>query len=248
MKAREADLALALEPLASVAAVYATEPHAGGAPPTGYDFIVELRPYTGRTLADAHYAMRAVLSHEECGRVLLRDADAHPVPEFAARAHKIVLDDDARRGALVRAETRARLPASDSSQVEESARLTALIVDAEEKGAHSELAHLIAKVAPAARVDRAEDNARAFRRMAVEWFDVVVWDATQALGDLVAIGSFVSQHPRETDGLVFVGSKDALGALRQHFGAWVVDRLYERPATAETARAFLVSVIRRRGG
>lgn len=105
---REIDVALALEGVPSVVAVYSLRADKSAQDGEAYDFAVELRPMRGLTLAEVHYRLLDVLPPQECGRVLFVDADARaPLPMHRAQSARCAErrerpgDDsgiDARRG------------------------------------------------------------------------------------------------------------------------------------------------------
>jgi hypothetical protein len=95
MTEREIDVAYALEDVRSVAGVYALD----GAPTL--DLAVVLRPKRGDTVAEAHYRLLTVLTHEECGRVLFIDGDLQ-APALLGRARRLGVPAAARAGAQLR--------------------------------------------------------------------------------------------------------------------------------------------------
>jgi hypothetical protein len=95
---RAIDVALSLEGVSGVVAVYALRPRASD--PEAWDFAVVLRPMRWFSVAEAHYRLLNVMTHEECGRVLFVDADAHPPPQLE-RAERLGVPAAARDAAMI---------------------------------------------------------------------------------------------------------------------------------------------------
>jgi hypothetical protein len=95
---RELDVAFALEGVACVAGAHALTPAAAA----GYELAVVVRPMGGVEMAEAHYRLLDVLSHEECGRILWVDGDApEPLPMRGAR--RLIITPAKRNEVMVRA-------------------------------------------------------------------------------------------------------------------------------------------------
>ena len=239
MTPREADLALLLESVDCVVAAYTTGPHSGGTS----DFIVELRPYTGGTIARVHYAMRRLLTHEECGRVLLRDADLRPRPAFMLRVRSLALDDAERRSALRRAAERTTGPVDPEEEEAgvEPSDLTLLTV-----GTSFTLPGHLRVVTN--RVRNTLSNDDAFEHIEADDVDLVIWDAGFALRAASRLRSLLAVHPEKGEMIVILAPALQLEDPRERLDAERLNsvRLAREPITAIDAANFLRWEIRAR--
>jgi hypothetical protein len=245
---READIALLLESVDCVVATYAAKPRAADA--RAYDFIVEVRPFNGATMAQAHYLLRRLLTHAECARVLIRDADLGPRPEFLLRARLLVLDDTERREARSRLATLA--PPSDGGELAPPSDKP------DTDNTDIELRHLrILAVGPCAfglttgaaakRVQYTTSNGEAIDRLRERVFDLVVWDVSCVGPALPRLLSVLASRPDLSEDIVFVASAKefAIQALSLESKGLESIRLRQAPPDGDMD-TFLRSEIRAR--
>jgi len=183
-----------------------------------------------------HFALREVLDHAACARVLIRDAALLPAPAFVARAQRLSLGEEDRQRARARALVRAGAPREETAPA--PPRRTILVV-----GPRDAWFDLLIGAAPSARIEHAPTNSDALRILRCEWFDIVLWSAGTAVRDLASIGTVVARHPKQTAGLMFVGDREKLDSLAHGFGQWVCDRLCEGPTTRGATRDVLARAL-----
>jgi len=108
MDPRTADIVFALGPVPTVVAVYALppRPNATSREESCFDFVVDLRPWSWRSVMQVQARLLEVLTHEETGRVEIRDADVPKATRFMDRATRLTLTPAEREAARLRAETR----------------------------------------------------------------------------------------------------------------------------------------------
>jgi len=90
MNPRHADVAFVLDSIRGVRALYAIDP--GRPAGAHFDFAVELE-YGGRTLAEVHYALLRVMSHDDCARVCLCVVRVPPSIAEAGRLLRLTESD-----------------------------------------------------------------------------------------------------------------------------------------------------------
>ena len=118
MRPRHADVAFVLEGVGGVRALYAIDP--GKRAARHFDLAVELAP-GGRALAEAHYALVRVMTHEDCARVFVFHTTA---PQIIAEAVRPLRLTESEREAA-----RRRVPPVPPRQSIVPARAAATVPD-----------------------------------------------------------------------------------------------------------------------
>ncbi len=194
MTSRHADVALVLESVGGVCALYAIEPGCRAA--AHFDFAVELA-HGGRILAEAHYALLRVMTHEDCARVFLFHTAPPQIIAEGARFLRLTDSD--------RQEARRRVPPPPPrEEVPAAAWMPAadpavLIVDDDADVEHvvGGVLEVLGRWVVAATVTSAVKVARE------RSFDVILCDAQRAFG----LDGLLAKLPLEVASRVLVLAK-----------------------------------------
>jgi hypothetical protein len=129
MTPTERGIALAVEAVPAVARLHALGPAASPSGEDRFAFLVELRPYLGSAIAEAHYAILRAVGREAAARVTYGNAEA-PSPTLLRRATELSLTGHERALAQHEAATRV-LPAEEEprARATDLYPLTLLIID-----------------------------------------------------------------------------------------------------------------------
>lgn len=137
MTPTERGIALAVEAVPGVARLHALRPTGGRGDEDHFAFLVELRPYRGKTIAEVHYAIMRIVGRRVAARVTYGNADA-PSPRLLQRARELSLTTSEREIALHECATRI-LPVEDEPPppTAEPFPLTVLIIDVDSSTANT---------------------------------------------------------------------------------------------------------------
>ncbi len=115
MTPQERGLTYALESVDGVVGVSALSPEARALPDEQFAFVVEIRPFSPRIFAAAHYAMLTAVGRELAGRVTFVDADQARSP-LMSRARSLRLSPTERDAAVESARLRELAPKPEEEQ------------------------------------------------------------------------------------------------------------------------------------
>lgn len=175
MTPRYADVAFVLDSVAGVRAVYAIEP--GTRASAYYDFAVAL-DRSGRVLAEAHYALLRVMTHDECARVFLFNVEAPDILAEGARALRLTpADREAARLRVRPPEPRGPL-ASDGARERPIPHCRVLLVD-DDDDTLGVVRAVLGKASPLVVTSLVS---RAVALTEEQEFDLILCDARHAFG------------------------------------------------------------------